>query len=59
MCAFHKYERMDKYKPLFNEKYKNKNIEIEISIEEICMSLDFFHNGCNQFSKTPKIKINL
>ena len=56
MCAFHKFENMDKYKPIFNNKYKNKNIEIEISIEEICMSLDFFHNGCNAVFENPEDK---
>ena len=52
-CAFHKYECLDKYKPIF----KKKNVEIEISIEELCMNLDFFHNECNAVFENPKDKL--
>ena len=52
MCAIHKYEVVDKYKPIF----KKRNVDIEISIEELCMTLDFFHNGCNAVFENPKDK---
>ena len=52
MCAIHKYEIVDKYKPIF----KKKNVDIEVSIEELCMTLDFFHNECNAVFENPKDK---
>jgi len=52
MLVVHKFESLDKYKPIF----KDKNIEIEISIEEICKTVDFFHNGCNAVFENPKDK---
>ena len=52
MCVKHKYECADKYKAIF----KKRNIEIEISIEELCLTLDFFHNECNAVFENPKDK---
>ena len=52
MCVIHKYEIVDKYKPIF----KKRNVDIEISIEELCMTLDFFHNECNAVFENPKDK---
>ena len=52
MCVLHKFESIDKYKPIFNKK----NVEINISVEELCMTLDFFHNGCNAVFENPKDK---
>lgn len=52
MCTRHKYECTDKYKAIF----KKRNIEIEISVEELCMTLDFFHNECNAVFENPKDK---
>ena len=52
MCAIHKYEIVDKYKPIF----KKRNVDIEISVEELCMTLDFFHNECNAVFENPKDK---
>ena len=52
MCVIHKYEIVDKYKPIF----KKRNFDIEISIEELCMTLDFFHNECNAVFENPKDK---
>ena len=52
MCVLHKYESIDKYKPIFNKK----NIEIDISVEELCLTLDFFHNECNAVFENPKDK---
>jgi serine/threonine protein kinase len=52
MLAVHKFESLDKYKPAFLKK----NLEIEISIEELCQNLDFFHNECNAVFENPKDK---
>ena len=52
MCIVHKFEILDKYKPIF----KKKNIDIKISNEELCMTLDFFHNECNAVFENPKDK---
>jgi [calcium/calmodulin-dependent protein kinase] kinase len=52
MCAVHKYDVLDKYKPIF----KKRNYDINISNEEICMTLDFFHNECNAVFENPDDK---
>ena len=52
MCIVHKYEILEKYKPIF----KKKNIDIKISNEELCMTLDFFHNECNAVFENPNDK---
>ena len=52
MLVVHKFERLDKYKPAFLKK----NLEIEISIEELCQNLDFFHNECNAVFENPNDK---
>jgi serine/threonine protein kinase len=52
MCVLHKFECIDKYKPIFNKK----KVEIEISVEELCMTLDFFHNECNAVFENPSDK---
>ena len=52
MCVLHKFESVDKYKPIF----KKRNVEIDISVEELCMTLDFFHNECNAVFENPKDK---
>jgi [calcium/calmodulin-dependent protein kinase] kinase len=54
MLVVHKFERLEKYEPIFLKK----NLEIEISIEELCTSLDFFHNECNAVFENPKDKNN-
>jgi [calcium/calmodulin-dependent protein kinase] kinase len=52
MCAVHKYDVLDKYKPIF----KKRNYDINISNEELCMTLDFFHNECNAVFENPDDK---
>ena len=52
MCVLHKFESIDKYKPIFNKK----QVEIELSNEELCMTLDFFNNDCNAVFENPKDK---
>ena len=52
-CAIHKFECLDKYKPIV----KKRNVEIEISVEELCLNLDFFHNECNAVFENPKDKL--
>ena len=54
MLVVHKFESLDKYKPAFLKK----NLEIEISIEDLCQNLDFFHNECNAVFENPKDKNN-
>jgi len=54
MIAVHKFEVLDKYKPAFLKK----KLEIELSIEELCQNLDFFHNECNAVFENPKDKNN-
>jgi serine/threonine protein kinase len=54
MLVVHKFESLDKYKPAFLKK----NLEIELSIEELCQNLDFFHNECNAVFENPKDKNN-
>jgi len=54
MIAVHKFETLDKYKPAFLKK----KLEIELSIEELCQNLDFFHNECNAVFENPKDKNN-
>ena len=38
--------------------FLKKNLEIEISIEDLCQNLDFFHNECNAVFENPKDKNN-
>ena len=54
MIAVHKFEVLDKYKPALLKK----KLEIELSIEELCQNLDFFHNECNAVFENPKDKNN-
>ena len=54
ILAIHKFERLEKYKPIFFKK----NAEYEISVQELCMNLDFFNNGCNAVFENPKDKNN-
>ena len=49
----HKDKNKDN-KEIIKTRFINK--EIEISIEELCMTLDFFHNGCNAVFENPKDK---
>ena len=52
MCVVHKYDLLEKYKPIF----KKRDININISNEELCMTLDFFHNECNAVFENPDDK---
>ena len=54
ILVVHQFERLEKYEPIFLKK----NLEIEISIEELCTCLDFFHNECNAVFENPKDKNN-
>ena len=49
ICILHKFESLDKYKPAFVKK----NYEVEVTTEELCQTLDFFHNECNAVFENP------